>query len=124
MKSGVVCEKGTTFALLTRAVSISEECFTRGTEFIPERWEFRRGGDFYFVCPGVSHQICVPYFAYVEGLLQTSSFTDQVTCIQVCTTPTWSLRFVRGARDFDGEGGSVGPDYFQRVNAVRAVSRA
>lgn len=40
MKSGVVLEKGDAVLLLPRVMGISDECFTRGKEFVPERWAF------------------------------------------------------------------------------------
>ncbi|CBN79213.1 cytochrome P450 [Ectocarpus siliculosus] len=38
MKSGRVLKKGTAVLTLNRAVGISEDFFTRGDEFVPERW--------------------------------------------------------------------------------------
>lgn len=38
MKSGFVVEEGTGVVVLVRAAAVSEEFFTRGKEFVPERW--------------------------------------------------------------------------------------
>ena len=37
MESGFVLEEGTGMFLLTRALGVSEEFFTRAKEFVPER---------------------------------------------------------------------------------------
>eukprot|EP00752_Nemacystus_decipiens_P014607 g13007.t1 len=38
MKNGFVVEEGTGVIVLTRAAGVSKEFFTRGKEFVPERW--------------------------------------------------------------------------------------
>lgn len=37
MKNGFVAERGTGFLLLNRYGALSEEAFTRGKDFVPER---------------------------------------------------------------------------------------
>ena len=41
LKSGVTLEEGDGLFVLTRAAGTSEEFFTRGKEFVPERWDDR-----------------------------------------------------------------------------------
>lgn len=38
MKDGFVVKEGNGVIVLTRAAGVSEEFFTRGKEFVPERW--------------------------------------------------------------------------------------
>ena len=38
MKNGFVVEEGNGVIVLTRAAGVSEEFFTRGKEFVPERY--------------------------------------------------------------------------------------
>ena len=37
MQNGMKYKKGTSFCLLTRYVSVSDEFFTKGADFVPQR---------------------------------------------------------------------------------------